>query len=618
MTYRTACCSPTRRRRTAPTVFGEEWKRYELGLAIVESKRWVLSLDGRADLQAKTAPSTQMLRYLRRVDDLTTGRHRAPLVRMPFRRDAFLPTAADRRTFHRRALEEGRYYEQRVATDLSNLVFDHVFPELARAIAEAAPDAPLPDVRDATLTLLYRLLFILYAEDRELLPVRDERYDDYGLRMRVRDDVRTRKDRNDVFSATATRYWTAIDDLAAAIDRGDASIGLPPYNGGLFNRERTPLLANVRLGDEVLADVIDTMSFERAAGGRRYINYRDLSVQQLGSIYERLLERELVRDGETVVVRPNVFARKGSGSYFTPHELVNLILEETVGPLVLARLDDFARASEDLTTRRLTREDRIFRSRRDASLTTAIYGRLPVLVDRSSNPETKAWPVRYERMFDMTNDSGLFRTRAELEDQEGAWPSGGNRFDSPTGEWLPLYEGKMVQAFDHRAARIVVSPANLHRPAQPEPATEEQHRDANWLPEPQYWVNEREIEQNVGQWWLGWKDVTAPTNARTIIAAFIPRSGVGNTLPVLLPKMPAMEASEDRTDHRFADIAPLMLANLNAIVLDYIARQKVQGQRLNLYIVEQLPVVPLDVYNGTRFGTKTAAEIVREAVLELT
>ena len=275
-----------------------------------------------------------------------------------FRRDAFLPTAADPRTFHRRALEEGRYYEQRVATDLSNLVFDDVFPRLARAIAEAAPTAPLPDVRDATLTLLYRLLFILYAEDRELLPVRDERYDDYGLRMRVRDDVRTRKDRNDIFSTTATRYWTAIDDLAAAIDQGDASIGLPPYNGGLFDRESTPLLAHVRLGDAVLADVIDTLSFEQAPGGRRYINYRDLSVQQLGSIYERLLERELVRDGETIVVRPNVFARKGSGSYFTPHDLVSLILEETVGPLMQARLDDFTRASEALTARRLPREDR--------------------------------------------------------------------------------------------------------------------------------------------------------------------------------------------------------------------------------------------------------------------
>ena len=61
-----------------------------------------------------------------------------------------------------------------------------------------------------------------------------------------------------------------------------------------------------------------------------------------------------------------------------------------------------------------------------------------------------------------------------------------------------------------------------------------------------------------------------------------------------------------------------MLSNLNAIPLDYVARQKVQGQHLNWYIVEQLPVVPPDVYERVRFGPKTAAEIVREAVLELT
>ena len=71
-----------------------------------------------------------------------------------------------------------------------------------------------------------------------------------------------------------------------AIDQGDASIGLPPYNGGLFDRQRTPLLAAVRLGDAVMADVIDALSFEATDQGRRYINYRDLSVQQLGSIYE--------------------------------------------------------------------------------------------------------------------------------------------------------------------------------------------------------------------------------------------------------------------------------------------------------------------------------------------
>ena len=71
----------------------------------------------------------------------------------------------------------------------------------------------------------------------------------------------------------------------------------------------------------------------------------------------------------------------------------------------------------------------------------------------------------------MTNDSSLFRTREELEEQEGAYPIGGNRLASPSGDWVPLYEGKMVQAFDHRAARVVVNPENQHRPAQPVPAT---------------------------------------------------------------------------------------------------------------------------------------------------
>ena len=216
-----------------------------------------------------------------------------------------------------------------------------MFPGLARAIAVAAPDAPLSEVREAALILLYRLLFILYAEDRDLLPVRDERYDDYALREKVRGDVGRRKNRGDVFSETAARYWSAIDDLCRAVDRGDVSIGLPPYNGGLFDPSRTPLLDRVRLGDRVMADVIDVLSFEQGEAGRRYINYRDLGVRQLGSIYERLLEHEIVREGDGVAVRPNIFARKGSGSYYTPDDLVGLIVEETIGPLATARMDAF-------------------------------------------------------------------------------------------------------------------------------------------------------------------------------------------------------------------------------------------------------------------------------------
>ncbi len=1135
--------------------FADEWKRYGHGLAIVESKRWMRPLDRRSGRRGEeSAPSTQMLRYLRRIDDVTTGkvrwgiltngarwrlywagarsvseqffefdlagvlgvhdqaelfvppderRHWLKVFALVFRREAFLPGAADEPTFHERAIAEARYHRERVADSLSAVVFERVFPDLVRALAEADSDAPLDEVRDGALVVLYRLLFVLYAEDRDLLPVRDSRYDDYALRDRVRGDIGRRKDEGDVFSATAARYWSAFDDLCRAIDAGDASIGLPPYNGGLFDRDGAPLLSRVRLGDAVMAEVIDALSFERTSRGRRYINYRDLGVQQLGSIYERLLEREVVREDGNIVVRPNVFARKDSGSYYTPDDLVDLIVQETVGPLVDARMEAFDAEASDLAARqvpedrrmgRLKRldpaertlelkvcdpamgsghflvnlvdyladrviealaeseaiqdgylsplaeriegvrltimdnaEDRgwtfdpaqlddrhivrrmvlkrcvygvdknpmavelakvslwlhtftvgaplsfldhhlrcgdslfgawvkptirrtdeqsslflrgplaratraaapmqiiegltdaevaeahrsadifaevsemtaplhafmsllhafdwlgirkkgpvktafvqwldglfgdqiaiaqgersdskvahlphlmdalalaaserflnwqvafpgvwydweakelkggfdavignppwdrmklqqvewfasrrraiamapraadrkrmiadlqegedplaedfrfaseraaagarvartsgdypllargdlnlyslfveramtlvkpegmvgllvpsgiasdkmaapffksvategrlkalydfenkkvffpdvhasfkfcvfvasprplpeaakcafylhavsevedpercfplsaadfarmnpntgtapIFRSRRDAELTTAIYDRLPVLVDRSSGEAVKAWPVKYTRMFDMTNDSDKFRTRSELEEKEGAWPVGGNRYQSPSGEWVPLYEGKMVQAFDHRAASIVINPRNLHRPAQPRPATPEQHRDPNWLPDPQYWVLESKCSwPPKPDWVVGFKEITAPTNVRTFIAAVFPAVGFGNKVPVLKPE------SADRREW-------LLAANLNATVFDFVTRQKVQGQTLNLFIIEQLPVIPAEWYETVVFGAKTAGEIVREALLEL-
>ena len=83
---------------------------------------------------------------------------------------------------------------------------------------------------------------------------------------------------------------------------------------------------------------------------------------------------------------------------------------------------------------------------------------------------------------------------------------------------------------------------------------------------------------------------------------------MGNTAPLILPD----------DDPGYGRNAHLLLANLNSLILDYIVRQKVQGQHLNWYIVEQLPVVPPDAYRSTAFGPKTAFEIVREAVLELT
>ena len=76
-----------------------------------------------------------------------------------------------------------------------------------------------------------------------------------------------------------------------------------------------------------------------------------------------------------------------------------------------------------------------------------------MLVNRSLGEERKAWPVLYATMFHMANDSHLFRTAAQLE-SEGFYPVEGNRWQKGKELYLPLYEGKMVQAFDHRAASI--------------------------------------------------------------------------------------------------------------------------------------------------------------------
>jgi hypothetical protein len=232
-------------------------------------------------------------------------------------------------------------------------------------------------------------------------------------------------------------------------------------------------------------------------------------------------------------------------------------------------------------------------------------------------------------MFHMTNDSDQFRSAAELE-QEGAYRVGQHLWRKGRVQWLPLYEGKMVQAFDHRAASVTVNAENLHRPAQPEAATDAQHADPEWLPEPQFWVAEKSVILPDGlEWFIGFKDVTAPTNVRTMIAAALPLAAFGNTLPILLPDLP--DAPPSRRGPRFEQwqqevarrieayrsYAPLLLANLNSLVLDYVARQKVQGQHLNWYIAEQLPLVPESAY-GQKIGKKTADAIVRDAVLHLT
>ena len=396
----------------------EEWKRYADCVAIVESKRWQRELDRKGSHKDDLGvPSTQMIRYLDRLNIVTSGKVRwgiltngrywrlyyhgatsvaeefleldlAALVGVPgIERDlfdgdpthelklfmvmfgpaAFRP-GTDGRTFHQVARDEGRQWEQRVTKNLSDLVFDKVFPVLVRGIVAVDPERPHPDVpayldevRDAALILLYRLLFVLYAEDRDLLPARHRGYDDYGMRKRVREDIRKRIDDQDVFMAEGGEYYPHMLRLFKRIDKGAPSIGLPPYNGGLFasGRYGSRILDRIELPDSLFAPLIDILSRDDDGRQKKWINYRDLSVQHLGSIYERLLENEVkLRDGE-VIVGGDGEARHASGSFYTPEAPVQLIISQAVGPLLTERLEAFHRKVEELAADTRTKADRL-------------------------------------------------------------------------------------------------------------------------------------------------------------------------------------------------------------------------------------------------------------------
>ncbi len=290
--------------------------------------------------------------------------HGLKLLFLLFARQAFLPQEWDApaRSFHAYARNEARSYEERVSQDLGARVFNDIFPALAQALAagdlQAAREpvgygqftrqrytaAYLDDVREAALVLLYRLLFLFYAEDRRLLPVGDARYAAYSvkrLRERVRDDI----DAGRPLSSLLDNIWRDLKGAFLLIDVGDDAVGMPAYNGGLFDRARAPLLERSRVPDKVMAPIIDALSRRTEEVLHGWINYRDLSVSHLGGIYERLLEYSLVHEVQAaddyrdkpeinrIVARPASFARKVSGSYYTHDDLVRLVLRESVGRL---------------------------------------------------------------------------------------------------------------------------------------------------------------------------------------------------------------------------------------------------------------------------------------------
>ncbi len=253
----------------------------------------------------------------------------------------------------------------------------------------------------------------------------------------------------------------------------------------------------------------------------------------------------------------------------------------------------------------------IFRTRRDAEITKGIYRRVPILVDHSRKEGGNPWGIHFFTMFHQTNDAELFTEPSHLT--KDGFKLEGNIWKKGKRVYLPLYEAKMIQAYDHRAASVVVTEENWFRQGQTESTSLVDHQNPEFAALPRWWAEKGKIDQALGNdvpvALLAFKNVTSPTNQRTMIAAFIPAAGVINSAPVI-------RFSQQLS----ARLQCCLLGNLNSHALDYVARQKIGNVNLNFFLIEQFPMLPPEAYAEPCPWDKkqTLEQWISDRVLKLT
>lgn len=259
-----------------------------------------------------------------------------------------------------------------------------------------------------------------------------------------------------------------------------------------------------------------------------------------------------------------------------------------------------------------TRTAPVFRSRSDAELTAKIYRNVRVFIDEGEGEPGNPWGASFMTMFHMSNDSGLFRTAPELE-KEGFvrhgthWlPKGAGTAEDASRQLVPLYEGKMIHQFDHRRGDFALAKERGDADYREIPSPPmDRMEDVSFEITPRYWVPMHEVKARLRTrgytrgWLTGWRDITNATNERTVIASAIPAVAANHKLPLFF------------TNTSVAKQAGL-LANLNSIVLDFVARQKVGGTNLAYFFLRQFPVL------SPAFYTSECLRFVIPRVLELT
>ncbi len=292
-----------------------------------------------------------------------------------FRREAFGQTV-DGGCFLDSVREESVAYAQEIGEDLKENVYRAMKILAQGFLAEALSGAPAPDqaavaqVQENSMRLLYRLLFIFYAESRGLLDTNNRYYHELSL-QKLKVDVAARLDRGEPLLSVRYSYWESLKNLFSLINDGSESrripreeFYIPAYNGGLFDPAKNEFLESARLGDLFLARAIDLLARSQSPPAG-FVDYSSLEIRHLGSIYEGLLEYRLrvaeqpmaavkekgreqwlpageagkrkildtAQAGE-IYLATDKGERKATGSYYTPDYIVKYIVKNTIEPVI--------------------------------------------------------------------------------------------------------------------------------------------------------------------------------------------------------------------------------------------------------------------------------------------
>ena len=204
----------------------------------------------------------------------------------------------------------------------------------------------------------------------------------------------------------------------------------------------------------------------------------------------------------------------------------------------------------------LTRTCPIFKTRRDAEITKAVYA--------GAKPFVESWDPTTLGGMNVGDDASILATEPDQSD----------------GGWLRYLESKMIWLYDHRYADVLDPAATKTRAL-----TDWDHHDPDREAEPRYWVRRRDFYPFMegkweAKWYLVWRDVTNATNERTLVPALIPDVAFARN------NLPGFRVAGDRVE-----LAPFLITALSSMLLDYIARQKISGSHLTRISLLQLPVI---------------------------